>query len=460
MAGRQNAQWYIRYDGLTSNASWGFDPTIPNAGTNYAKEPTSALLVTDGSTSSIGSTTLTSSTGGFTYDMIGNSCIISNTTNRNADPYFWIMDVLDSNNIVLDHVIDDGAGTIAGATVRIGGASANISLPSRVGGETVWIRGNGDDDPSTILYNVGNFYQVSNGSVTYGHTTYRGHNGRPSIGSNSSIVIHNLNMSIVDNLKVVAGGTGWQNSYGMINGGTSSLVKNCIIDQNGYDNHGVRGPSVENCWFRNTGGVSATNLYPAYRVTASQYGGYIKNSFIQNWNGIGLDLNEIGGDCTMNTVTNCGNHGVQFSYNGAQREVVLSHSNIVNNSGAGIYFTNIFTPNNRRAHNNIIVGNAGGGIRCDVQTTNVNRLVTDNYYYNNGGSGNYVNMSPDENDVLLTGDPFVDSGNGNYNLSNTALKNVYQTQILGLSGVTNYRSAGAVEHNDPTGIRTRHPLAR
>ena len=462
MVSRPNAQWYVRYDQSGNDGANGFDPTIPNAGTNYADRTSPILEINDATNSSIGSTTLTSSTGGFTADMVGNALAMFGGTNRNtADAWYWVMEFIDSNTIVVDHSLDNGAGTLSNGNARIGGARSAITSGSNaMGGNIVWIMGDGSDDPSTILYNVGQYLNIKSGNAATGHLVYRGYNGRPSIGSTSSLVLHSAVHASFENLKVVAGGIGWQSSHSMIHGQQTTVVKNCIIDQNGYDNFGVKSCHVESCWFRNTGGQSATNLYPAYEMTSAMYGQSIKNCLIENWNGPGIGCDEIGGECTMNIIRGCKSHGIRFSYNSTNRSSTVTHNTIVGNEGAGIFFTNQNEIAARPINNNVVAKNNGGGIRFDSANTVTSALINNNYYYDNGGSGNYVNMNSGVGDVILTNDPFVDSGNGNYNLSNTALKNAYQTEFLGLSGVTNYRSAGAVEHNDPTGTRTRHPLAR
>lgn len=456
-----SAQWYVRYDATDNNSANGFDPEIPNAGTNYANDTQPILKVTDAASPSVGSTTLTSATGGFTADMIGNALAIFSGTNRNNDPWYWIVGFTDANTITVDHSLDNGAGALSNGSISIGGARNYVFTGTRRGGNTIWVRGDGSDDPSTVLYNVGSYLNMLNGNSTTGLIHLRGYNGRPSFQSTSSLVFHSCNFVVIDNVKLIAGGTGWYNSHALIYGSSPALIRNSILDQNGYENTGARGVNVENCWFRNSG-ASSDGLYPAYYGTSSMYGQYIRNSFIQGWNGPGLALDEIGGDCHMNIIKNCRSHGVRFNYNNVNRNATLTNNVIDSNSGVGIYYQNRDEVHARRVKGNIITNNAQGGIQASQLTEDDNNYIgvyaSNNYYYNNGGSGNYINITAGNDDVVLSSDPFFDSSNNDYRLNNEYLKQALVDEYVGISGLKTYRAVGAIQHPDP--IPSKHPLSR
>ena len=70
--------WNIQQDGDDNNGG-GYRTTDPN--TDYSLQTSAQLTVTDGATSGIGVTTLTSATGGFTSAMVGNVVHIYSGTN-------------------------------------------------------------------------------------------------------------------------------------------------------------------------------------------------------------------------------------------------------------------------------------------------------------------------------------------------------------------------------------------
>lgn len=85
----------------------------------------------------------------------------------------------------------------------------------------------------------------------------------------------------------------------------------------------------------------------------------------------------------------------------------------VNISGAqGLYSTPILI------FNGLIVNNGTGGIRSSFSIPSNGTTLNYNAFFNN--ATNYTNVTAGANDVVLTGDPFVSSGSGNFALNSTA----------------------------------------
>lgn len=116
-------EWEVRTTGNNENGT-GFNTAA--AGTDYTDQDTPQLDLTDLATSGIGVTTLTSVTGGFTTEMIGNLIYIRSGTNVTVG-YYEITARTDTNTVTLDRAPDDGVGGISSGSGKVGGAAASMA---------------------------------------------------------------------------------------------------------------------------------------------------------------------------------------------------------------------------------------------------------------------------------------------------------------------------------------------
>ena len=131
MAINATSVWRVRIQGNDLNGG-AFDPAIVGAGTDYTDQDAAQLTLTDVTTSAA-SAVISSATGGFTAEMIGNAVRIASGANFTAGTYF-IVAVSSSNSATLDRNCTTAAGS-SGA-LRVGGAKATISEPAARGAVT------------------------------------------------------------------------------------------------------------------------------------------------------------------------------------------------------------------------------------------------------------------------------------------------------------------------------------
>ena len=416
------AQWWIRTDGDDDNGG-GFDSGISGAGTNYSDQATAQLDLTDLATASAGSTTLTSVTGGFTPAMIGNCVKIRSGTNVN-NGYYFITAYTDTNTVTIDRACDNGGGGLSGGSGRLGGAFGNVetsvtlqavglgnNTPSPViPGNTINIRGSGSDDPATPDY-----YFTSYRNLVQGTTTDKvkvvGYNGRPSMQASAgqgSITLHNSYQTSFENLKMVANGA-TNNNYGLLHGGVSATVINCIFDLAGHDALGATA-NVINCYFKNSGSSS--------NCRAVQLGGYNQlvtgNVFDINTTGSIITGRSPMGTISSNIFKNSGGKGYGPTYQ------YINHSiNFINNIFYGLDTGIEFVQRAAHSANNIFVNCA----TCIEGTTNATGHDVYNHFQNvfyncvNKYSG--ISTNDGYGDIILTADPFVNAAGGDFNLNAT-----------------------------------------
>ena len=142
MALSADVVWEVRTDGDDNNGG-GFNSA--SSGTDYSQQAAAQLTVTDAATSAVGSTTLTSATGGFTAAMVGNVVHLYGGTNLTAG-WYEITGYTDGNTVTLDRAPDDGVGGVSGATCKVGGALASPGglgaalANAAVDGHEAWIK--------------------------------------------------------------------------------------------------------------------------------------------------------------------------------------------------------------------------------------------------------------------------------------------------------------------------------
>ena len=139
MAILATAIWEFQTTGNNDNGG-GFDIGIASYGTDYSMQTTAQLSLTNLAMTT-GGVIATSTTGGFTAAMIGNSIYIKSGTNFTAGWYF-IITRTDTNTITLDRDATTGSNA-TGGVVKVGGSMAvptDAFLEALTANNKVWIK--------------------------------------------------------------------------------------------------------------------------------------------------------------------------------------------------------------------------------------------------------------------------------------------------------------------------------
>jgi hypothetical protein len=139
MAILNSAVWEFRETGSNNNGG-GFDTGIAGYGTDYTQQDTAQLELTDLACTT-GTSTLTSTTGGFTSAMIGNCIYIRSGTNFTVGWYF-IIGYTNTNTVTLDRTPVGGTNGSSGSG-NVGGARAvptDTFFESLAGGNVVYFK--------------------------------------------------------------------------------------------------------------------------------------------------------------------------------------------------------------------------------------------------------------------------------------------------------------------------------
>ena len=395
-----STDWEIRTTGDYSNGG-GFNRE--SGGTDYTQQDVAQLALTDCATSGVGSTTLTSATGGFTAAMVGNVINLSAGTNLTAN-WYEITAYTDTNTVTIDRAPDDGVGGVSGATGKVGGAMS-------------WFPPDGNDGGPVIHYNkfwvkhgtytlTNNTISAQNGPVLLrgvsmeGYENVRGDLGsKPlfSVGSQSPATV---NQAIIytytqfqglhlTNIKVdgVDSSRSWS---GIVVGDYRNWVQHCeaVNCSGGFSgNNGfARFCKASNCV---TGfGAFYTEFCVAHDCTTG-INAYINGAvhcLAYNCT-TGYYLNG-GADVARCIADNCSSFGIyHYSSYGNSLE------NLVTNCGTGIYFRGVALSSDH----NYLYNNS-----------------TDVTYGGNNPASRYVSYDS----TSITSDPYTDSANGDYTINN------------------------------------------
>ena len=456
MAITADAQWWIRADGNDLNGA-GFDSTIGGYGTNYADQATAQLTLTDLATSGVGSTTLTSATGGFTSAMVGNAIQIVSGTNV-TNGYYFVTGYTSSGSVTVDRAPDNGGGGISSGNGKLGGAwaspefvigTAATTTPSPLlPGNTVNIRGSGTDNPSSPDYTFSNYRQLTSGTDT-NYIKFVGYNGRPHIRGLGNLIIYNSSHHWYSNLKFSAGSGSYASSYGMVN---NCYITDCVFDQNGYGGRCAMARFAYNNYFYDSGSSSGFTEYPALQLTNYNYQCF--GNFINTY-GSGINLPNIE-SCRNNLIIGSGiGYGIQFGSNIQSYHTAIVNNTIVNYA-KGLKSNNAAQKDSAQdVSGNLIVDcDVGIDFPSTLDDLNLPGSFHKNGFYN--CTANYQNWSGRSSDVILTADPFTDASAGDYSLNTTsgggaacrgAINPFEFTPIVSPVG---YGDIGALQ-SDPTG---------
>jgi hypothetical protein len=304
MAINATSYWRVRIGGNDLNGG-GFDPKIVGAGTDYTDQDAPQLNLTDLATAAA-SANVSSATGGFTAAMIGNALRINSGTNFTAGTYF-VVAVTDSNNAVLDRTCSTAAAS--GGAARLGGAHASIGRPSlagAVGGNVVYVRGQGSLDPIDIDYaNVG----ISSGNSSL---TFVGYNGRPKISHNGRCFYLLSNVTVKNFFFVQISSAFSEGVVATTTGSGLGWLIDCVVDTAGFSTSGLTNYNALRCSFINTG-TQAASSNTAVANGASSAGGAVVDCLVKDQRGAGIAIHLGRGGCTGNIVQSCQGSGI-FSF--------------------------------------------------------------------------------------------------------------------------------------------------
>jgi hypothetical protein len=438
MAILASVNWYVRVGGNVLNGG-GWDSTISGAGINYADADAAILSPTDLATSGAVDT-VTSVTGGFTANMVGNCLRIASGTNFTPG-YYFIITFTDTNTIVLDRVCATAAGS--GGTGRIGGAFATPwgNLPSGgavtaptitsplAAGHTIYLRGSGSDAPVSADYASPAYGIYPAGNDTVGQIRLIGYNGRPKI-SGYGLIFYTTAWHI-ENLEVIANGNSFT-TQGLING--AIFVKNVRFDQAGYDIVGCSAGSYYGCSFINSGSTSAGTSQAIIGAPI------IIGCMFYNWRGPVLNTGTWANALRMEESIIANSHSttaaLMLTIAGSSQRAIIRNCTFYGNVGDAVKIMgnttyDAFTAESIVFFNNIFANNGAYGIRyTGTLATNdkIREFVDHNAFYGNVSGPMYL-LSAGTNDITLSTDPFVDAATGDFRLNATAgggaaLKNV------------------------------------
>ena len=380
--------------------------------TDYSQQTNAELTVTD--LDSTGST-FTSTTGGFTAEMVGNLICVDD-----GGTYDWyeITGHTDTNTITVDRSpgtdFTGADGRVGGALLTCGGlARALIAIaddsafPSYNTG-MAWLKGSGgtDETLSTTTINVPGGPVNTEGTnfdgqafIVKGYQSTRGDNLKYRIdagtqavaimmefkgGSDGAVHIHNVILDGND-----TGGT-----TSLFGGNTSyNSISNCeMIDSAGGGVSGIR--AATNCIAR---GCANTGISVTVAVRCQAYD-----------NGTGISA-------SYSFYCISSKNGTGFTGS----NYVFAYCAAYDNTNDGFKMTN-----NQRGHN--VIGCVGYGngaydLEGSVSNRQINATIIDSAFGNYRMVGDILTDEPQFfNKITLTVDPWVDADGEDYELNNTA----------------------------------------
>lgn len=450
------SEWWVRgdADGVINGAAF----VASYGGTNLANQTSAALVRTDLATPSAGSTTLTSAGGGFTSQMVGNGIYIASGTNFTVG-WYLITAFVSSTQVTLHESPSPSAAGSSG-TGRVGGASKVLTISGVVGGNTVWVRGDGNDDPSTASFTVASYITPTGGSLAGGAVRLRGFFGRPLITGPGMLLYDTAHM-IIERMAFRLTAVGSFPAYGMVYTKTDSIVRDCIFDQAGYDHVGVGSGLIDRCIFKNTGTTTA-GTYPA--ITLLHHSSRAFGNRVTGWRGHGIGVSAQAPQpmpqILRNIITGCKLGGIRIgTTSGSQYFWLVLHNIIHGNDGPGIQVDNAATGVVGVIANNIIASNSGYGLSLPSGLSLRNRLHKNAWYGNTSGLCNEATtneqiVSPGH--IMLGADPFVNAAAGDFTLTTTAAAALNGQSDFGWTNI----DIGAAQHADPRALPRTRPLRR
>lgn len=428
----------VRSTGTTTGGG-GF--VTGSGGTDYSQQDSPQLTVTDGACT--GNTTLTSATGGFTAQMVGNILYLSS-----GPGWYQITAHTDTNTVTIDR----NGPNATGMTVNVGGALSTIALGMAlltVTGMQMYIKatatyviGTGLSTPAGIL--------VEDGIIrVIGYTTTRGDLGRPVIQTSAAItaITDSRGGFRFENLDLDGNSTG---STGFTLSGVANAAFNCIVRN--FTGTGINMTGGGSCAIQ----CEVTGC-DTLGINMSSVGGHVHQCYVHDNSCPGIQLLNVGGSIIGNIVdTNTGasSDGIFVNTAYGNNQCTILQNTIYNNGRDGIKVDGNYRLG--EIANNIMVSNGRYGLNTSAFTPVRDEvLINHNAYYNNA-TANRNSNNAGTGDVTLTGDPFTDAAGGDFSLNNTAgagadLRAAGYPGVM-IGGGTGYRDIGALQHQETASV--------
>lgn len=432
MALSASTVWEIRQDGDDTN---GGGYVTGASGLDYSLQASPQLNVSDGATSNGTSTTLTSSTGGFTANMVGSIAHVYGGTNCSSG-WYQITTYTDTNNVILDRTPSDGVGAMSGATIKVGGALASI------GGLGAILAVHGVAAMCAYMKYSATDYALTTDSVNAAGGAFSINTGAMDnkafrlIGYDSNRTLDNIdsNRPRIDcgeyapTQLIKLGSTG--------SGGT--IVTNIIGDANGGTVDVFVGDTAIYSVFINCSAIDADDGFNATRAIRCYAEGCVRGFTVSG--------------CMCCRADSCSQYG--FHYSGGDLNICTNSSSI-GFYGDGQMYVNCVSYDNPTGFTCANSNRPDAYINCLSVNENTRAFSNSTgYAYNcasdeSGSSGRgtlLIDIAP----ITLTEDPFIDAANGDFRL-NTAAGGGELCRAAGLDpyGQNGALDVGAVQHADP-----------
>jgi hypothetical protein len=438
--------WEIRG---TGNAGNGGAFRAGAVGTDYSQQDSAQVVFTDLAVDATTSTKVSSIATPFSPTHVGNLINISSSTGGWTAGYYEVMAV-SGTVATLDR--SPAAVSTTGGVGKLGGATDSpVTIQAVVvNSNVVWMKAGSYSSMSPVMTATNNSPTATAPLNRFsGYTTTRGDGGRVTITPSGSYGLRVVNGWLVENLIV----TGSGGVYGIYVGGGCQVVR-C---------------KVSNCTL--VGMVAQSSLVFACEVTgmtgstsiAIQARNYdVIGCYVHDNAGIGISYTG-SGDAVRCIVANNGSDGIQLSSTGG-----AIGNTVYGNGGHGLNQTatdGLVRP----VLGNIFANNGGyGAVFCSAAGSRATTFTDGNAYYNNtsgtrsnGDDGDLTAVNPQNAsgahvntlDVILTGNPFVSAGTGDFRLNNTAgagasCRAVAVPTSWPVLSITSYSDLGAVQHQD------------
>lgn len=302
--------------------------------------------------------------------------------------------------------------------------------------------------------------------VTFqGYTTTPGDGGRAVIDggtSGASYVLLTLSGSLDILCELVFQNNGASGSAaGLLLSGTRNFVKGCVVNS-------VRGTGFS---VTGTNTVVECEAYGCNQSNGSGNGGFATTEeayFVRCVSHDNSGSNSAGFVCSnisteplvfINCIADT-NGGDGFISTGSAGKIGLIGCVAYNNTGDGIDISSMTGTANLLMENCVLASNGGYGVTQTGTTLEVISLTNCAFYSNTSGQTNAINASFIAGSVTLTGDPFTDAANGDFDLNDTAgagadcrnagRGNFTQT-AASYTGTLSYPDIGASQHEDAGG---------
>ena len=412
------ANFYLHYDASDYNGG-GYDDSISGATVNLASGQPYSALTASGLECTAGSTEITSVYGGFTSNMIGNAINIYSGDGWTFS-YYFISGVPDSNTLLLDSSpassnAVSGIGKVGGAWLTFANTrkdtqGSHTPLIGKMGaGDKIYVKGNGDQNPDRIQYNVQYGYMRIRGGSLAEPLEIIGYDGRPShsfVGRH--LGFYQTGYNTFSNMKFnCVGGGEYETGHSIVDGGSYTFIDNCIVSQSGSVGRGLQGV-INNCYFYND--APTTYSSNSYAINTVSYGHSTSNNVIKNWHGPGIQ--------TTNMANIHDNLIVSTKERSPLSAIFLSQAStsygcsVVNNTVYN-FATGIYTQGSQTKH---IKGNLISSCASGIVFAN-DYSIKDSYNGFHDCDSTHVNGVSGINDLYATSNPFLNSGINDFSLN-------------------------------------------